>query len=135
MKSWRRLLRLRQCPREVTIEQWNARQPYELCDEVLVVTFGSTPLVTRSSQAAMQLATYCRQYGPPPGLCWINACSAGHVSAVEFARRRDFDEALAGHPPRIPTMTSTIALRPRSSVVANWFVAQLRKEYRYKLDL
>jgi hypothetical protein len=92
-----KILVVRRCGEEDlwTIEQWGAKRPNEHSDEVLVVTFGSTPLVTRSYQSAMQLADHCREYGAPPGLCWIDACPAAYISAAALANNRRVNEALA----------------------------------------
>src|SRR5450759_4574486 len=42
-----------------TVERWGEKRPYNNADEVLVFLFGSTPIFTRSYQAAMRLAAYC----------------------------------------------------------------------------
>jgi hypothetical protein len=64
-------------------------------DEVLVFNFGWTPLFTRSYQSAMHLTTHCHVNGPPAGFCWIKAIPEDVEAAIEFAKQRRLDEALA----------------------------------------
>ena len=64
-------------------------------DELLVFEFGSTPLFTRSCPAAMRLAMYCRENRPPSGLRWIKVCPTNRDAAIELARQRRINEALA----------------------------------------
>jgi hypothetical protein len=71
-----RWLLVRQCAKQGlwTIERWRKKRTHGNADEVLVHEFGSTPIFTRSYQAAMRLAMYCHENGPPVGLRWISAC-------------------------------------------------------------
>lgn len=39
--------------------------------DILVFIFGSTPIYTRTCEAAMRLADYCHKNGPPSGLRWV----------------------------------------------------------------
>jgi hypothetical protein len=89
-------LNVRQCFNQGlwTIERWRGMRHYQDSDEILVHEFGSTPIFTRSRQAAMRLATYCHENGPPDGLRWISACPKDGKDAVEFARERNIIEAL-----------------------------------------
>jgi hypothetical protein len=41
--------------------------------DVLVHPFGSTPILTRTAEAAMALNNYCRANGPPANLRWVKA--------------------------------------------------------------
>ena len=71
-----RWLLVRQCNNQGlwTIERWRKKRTHGNADEVLVHEFGSTPIFTRSYQAAMRLAIHCHKNGPPAGLRWISAC-------------------------------------------------------------
>jgi hypothetical protein len=60
----------------------------------LVHNFGSTPVVTRTYQAATYLAEYCYFNGPPAGLRWVNECPDDIGGAIEYARQRRVDELL-----------------------------------------
>jgi len=73
-----------------TIERlWATRQgPSSEVDEVLVHTFGWTPIFTRSYQAAMQLAMHCHTNGPPAGLLWVKGMPDDPTPAIEFATHR-----------------------------------------------
>ena len=77
-----------------TVERWGEKRPYNNADEVLVFLFGSTPIFTRSYQAAMRLAAYCHVNDPPAGLRWIAACPKNYECAVEIAQERRIDETL-----------------------------------------
>jgi hypothetical protein len=91
-------LNVRQCCNQGlwTSERWREMRRWDNSDEMLVHEFGSTPIFTRSRQAAMRLATYCHENGPPDGLRWISACPKDGKDAVEFARERNIIEALVG---------------------------------------
>jgi hypothetical protein len=71
-----RWLLVRQCNNRGlwTVERWRKKRPHGNADEVLVHQFASTPIFTRSYQAATRLALYCHETGPPAGLRWISAC-------------------------------------------------------------
>jgi hypothetical protein len=90
-----RCLMVRQCDDKGlwTIERWSASRTYQSMDEILVHQFGSTPIMTRSYQSAMRLATHCHAIGLPPGLRWIEACPNNCDSAIESARARGIAEA------------------------------------------
>jgi hypothetical protein len=77
-----------------TIERLNATRRYEV-DEVLAFVFGSTPIFTRSYQSAMRLAMHCHVNGTPSGLRWIKGNPSDPTAAIEFARKRRFDEGYA----------------------------------------
>ena len=62
-------------------------------DEVLVYSLGRTPVLTRSYQAAMQLAMHCHVNGPPIGFRWLKADPNKDIEAIEIARRRQIEEA------------------------------------------
>jgi hypothetical protein len=76
-----------------TVERWRASRPYQDTDEILVHQFGSTPIMTRSYQSAMRLATHCHAIGLPLGLRWIEASPNNCDSAIESARARGIVEA------------------------------------------
>ena len=77
-----------------TVERLGADRRYEV-DEVLVFTFGWTPILTRSYQSAMRLAMHCHANGPPAGLRWIK--TTPNEAAIEIARKRRIDEALGAN--------------------------------------
>ena len=62
-------------------------------DQVLVCCFGSTPIFTRSYTSAICLAVNCNVDNPPQGLRWIKQAPDDCQAAIEFARRRQIDEA------------------------------------------
>jgi hypothetical protein len=62
--------------------------------ETLVFAFGSTPMLTRCYQSAMNLADLCCD-SPPPGLHWIKTCPDHRFDGVKFARKRRATEARA----------------------------------------
>ena len=64
-------------------------------DEVLVHTFGSTPIFTRSCESAMRLAVHYRENRAPSGLRWIKACPTNRHAAIAFAQARKMDEDVA----------------------------------------
>ncbi len=68
-------------------------RPHGHRNMTLVHIFGSTPVVTRTYQAATHLAEYCYYNGPPAGLRWVNECPDDISGAIEFARQRGVDEA------------------------------------------
>jgi hypothetical protein len=91
-------LMVRQCDDKGlwTVERFRDSRPYEFSDELLVHQFGSTLISTRSYQSAMRLAMYCHANGPPAaGLRWIAAAPKDYQVAVEIARKRSIDEAVA----------------------------------------
>ena len=70
-------------------------------EEVLVCSFGSTPIVTLSYKSAMCLAMHCNVDNPPHDLRWIKLAPDDCSGAIEFARKRRIDEALdanSAHP-------------------------------------
>jgi hypothetical protein len=77
-----------------TAEWWNDdRCPFHKhADQVLVHSFGSTPILTRSCEAASYLAVACMG-GTGAGLRWINACPVDYQNAIKFAKKRSIDEA------------------------------------------
>jgi hypothetical protein len=75
--------------------EWLGRVRSHFDDEVLVHTFGSTPIFTRSCESAMRLAVHCREKRPPAGLRWIKACPTNLDAAIEFAKTRQLDENVA----------------------------------------
>jgi len=79
-----------------TIERLGPARQSEV-DEVLVSTFGCTPIFTRTYQAAMRLAMHCDANGPPTGLRWFKADLERDKLAIELARQRRIDEALFTH--------------------------------------
>jgi hypothetical protein len=72
------------------VERWSAKRCYQGSDQILVHEFGSTPIFTRSDQAAMRLAMYCHENGPPVGLRWISACPKDYLTGG----KRRIDEVL-----------------------------------------
>jgi hypothetical protein len=63
-------------------------------DETLVFVFGSTPMLTRDYQSAMNLADLCSD-SPPPGLRWNKTCPDYRFDGVKFACKRRASEARA----------------------------------------
>jgi hypothetical protein len=49
-------------------------RPHSHRNMTLVHNFGSTPVVTRTYQAAAYLAEYSYHNDPPGGLRWVNEC-------------------------------------------------------------
>jgi hypothetical protein len=74
-----------------TVERHSGTSQYEV-DEVLVSTFGSTPLFARSCQSAMLLADYCHKNAPPPGFQWVKGMPDDPTEAMAAARQRQIDE-------------------------------------------
>jgi hypothetical protein len=89
--SW---LLVRQCNNQGlwTVERWRQKRPHGNADEVLVHEFGSTPIFTRSYQAAMRLAMFCHETGPPAGLRSISACPENIEDLID---KRRVDEVLS----------------------------------------
>jgi hypothetical protein len=89
-------LKVRQCNDQGlwTAERWSETRQCSNSDETVVYPFGSTPIFTRCSQSAIQLAQYSHENGPPAGLRWISACPKRCQDAIEMARERRLDEAL-----------------------------------------
>jgi hypothetical protein len=77
-----------------TCERWVDPWDHTLSDDILAHAFGSTPILTRSPEAAIQLTSYCDRFGPPPGLCWASAVPRDHKAATEIARRLHMHEAV-----------------------------------------
>ena len=77
-----------------TVERLWAERRHVDDDEVLVHEFGSTPIVTRNPYSSMLLAVYCHENLPPNGLRWIKASPTDVDAAIEFARRRQTNDAL-----------------------------------------
>ena len=84
-------LAVRRCDKH---EWWVIERRVADVDEVLVLSFGSTPIFTRSYQSAMRLARHCNGNNPPHGLRWIKETPDDCPGAIEFARKRRIDEAL-----------------------------------------
>ena len=61
--------------------------------EELVFRFGSTPIFTRNSRSARQLAWYCFHNDLHSGPCWVRMVPKNYKQAIEFARQRTIDEA------------------------------------------
>ena len=79
-----------------TIERLGILRPYPHIDEVLVFNFASTPIVTRSRASAMRVGMLCR-VNPSAGLAlrWTKGLPDDLTGAIEFARRRQMDEAVS----------------------------------------
>jgi hypothetical protein len=74
-------------------------------EQVLVCSFGSTPILAPDYKSAMCLAKYCNVDKPSHGLRWIDFAPADCEGAIEFARERRIDEALdaiGAHPVNLP---------------------------------
>jgi hypothetical protein len=71
------------------IERGTAHRP-----EVLVCSFGSTPIVTPSYISAMCLAMHCNVDNPPHGLRWIKQAPDDCEGAIEFALERNVAEII-----------------------------------------
>ena len=69
-------------------------------EEVLVYSFGSTPILTMSYKSAMCLAMYCNVDNPPHGLCWIKLAPGDCEGAIEFAKRRHANETFGANEAR-----------------------------------
>jgi hypothetical protein len=84
---------VRRCGCLWTVEWWNDdRRPFHKdADQVLVHSFGSTPILTRCCESASYLAVACMG-GTGAGLRWINACPVDYQNAVKFAKKRRIDE-------------------------------------------
>jgi hypothetical protein len=67
----------------------------------LVHLFGSTPILVRSFEAAMHLAEYSYLNDPPRGLRWVNECPDDIDGAIDYARQRASNEAMAACLPRL----------------------------------
>jgi hypothetical protein len=93
--DWASSLLVRDCVKSGlwTVERLGPRRQSEV-DDVLVYTFGWTPIVTRTYQAAMRLAMHCQANGPPFQCRWFKADLERDKRAVEIARQRKKDEAL-----------------------------------------
>jgi hypothetical protein len=63
-------------------------------EEVLVHVFGSTPIFTRNYQSAMRLAEYCDSRRLP-GLKWVKIRPQNVEAAIDHAKKRRNDEAVA----------------------------------------
>jgi hypothetical protein len=85
-----RWLLVRQCNNQGlwTVERWCKKRTHGNADEVLVHQFASTPIFTRSYQAAMRLAMHCHENGPPAGLGWISAISENIQELIDATPRR-----------------------------------------------
>src|SRR5206468_2741062 len=81
-----------------TIERMTERRLRGVhADEILVFTFGWTPLLTRSNLSGMCLADHSYQMGTPAGLSWVKAVAGHFVDALDvrkFVERRSNAEAL-----------------------------------------
>jgi hypothetical protein len=72
-------------------------RPHRHPNMALVHSFGSTPILTRTYQSATYLAEFCYFNRPPPGLLWVNECPDDISGAIDFAKDRGIDEALAAY--------------------------------------
>ena len=88
--NWPDVLIVRRCDKH---EWWAIERRVADVDEVLVCSFGSTPIFTRSYQSAMRLAMHCNVDDPPHGLRWVKEAPDDCSGAIEFARRRRIGEA------------------------------------------
>ena len=77
-----------------TVERLPAGQRSKDHTEVLVHVFGSTPIFTRSTRAAMCLSEHFHANDLQHGLRWVRSVPQNHKSAVEWARQRHVEEAL-----------------------------------------
>lgn len=75
-----------------TVERWNWIGRGSEVDEVLVFTFGWTPILTRCYQSAMRLAMHCHINGPLPCTRWFKADLDKDKLAIEIARQRQVNE-------------------------------------------
>jgi hypothetical protein len=69
-------------------------RPHGHPNMALVHNFGSTPILTRTYQAATYLAEFCYWNDPPAGLRWIDECPDDFRGAIEFYRIRRITEAV-----------------------------------------
>jgi len=76
-------------------------RPHRHQNMALVHGFGSTPILTRTYQAATYLAEFCYFNGPPRGLQWVNECPDDIDGAIDFAEARNINEAVAACLPRL----------------------------------
>ncbi len=63
-------------------------RPHNRPNMALVHYFGSTPILTRTYQAATYLAEFCYRNDPPAGLRWVNECPDDIKRAIEYALQR-----------------------------------------------
>jgi hypothetical protein len=69
-------------------------RPHGQKNMTLVHIFGSTPIFTRTYQAATYLAEFCYFNGPPEELRWVAECPDDISGAIDFALNRRIDEAV-----------------------------------------
>jgi hypothetical protein len=81
-------------------------------EETLVVVFGSTPMLTRNYQSAMNLADLCSD-NPPPGLRWNKTCPDHRFDGVKFACKRRAKEARAQRDARSERRRARSHSRPK----------------------
>ena len=84
------LLIIRRCDKH---EWWIIERVIRGKEEVLVCSFGSTPILTPSYKSAMCLALHCNVDKLPHDLRWIKLAPDDCPSAIEFALKRRIDEA------------------------------------------
>jgi hypothetical protein len=89
---WLNTLAVRRCDKH---EWWVIERRVADVDQILVCSFGSTPIFTRSYTSAMCLAMHCNVDNPPNGLRWIKQAPDDCSGAIEFAYERLRNEALA----------------------------------------
>jgi hypothetical protein len=77
-----------------TVERYRWDRRYQDITDVLVFTFGSTPIFCWTYQSAMRLAEYCHVDGPSSGLRWVVACPDNKDGAIKFAQDRLKEETL-----------------------------------------
>ena len=81
---------IRQCDKH---EWWIIERINRGKEEVLVCSFGSTPILTPSYTSAMCLAIHCDVDKPPHDLRWIKLAPDDCPGAIEFALKHRLDEA------------------------------------------
>ena len=77
-----------------TIERYSQSRDHLRSCEVLVIDFGSTPVLTRSYALAMHIAMHCH-VNQLSGCRWINTFPNDLAGAIELARKRLIDEAMS----------------------------------------
>ena len=86
---WLNTLVVRRCDKH---DWWLIERRVADVDQILVCSFGSTPIVTTSYASAMRLAMHCNVDSPPHGLRWIKQAPDDCEGAIEFAYEREVNE-------------------------------------------
>ena len=86
-------------------------------EEVLVCSFGSTPILTPNYKSAMCLALHCNVDKPPHDLRWIKLAPDDCEGAKEFALKRRIDEAQSERHLAQGRTTATPKLRRQPNAV------------------